>query len=364
MKVPFLSLFDINKNLHPQLNQSFLDFLDSGHYILGQNVKSFENNFASFCDAKYCIGLANGLDALILILESFNFKPQSEVIVPANTYFASILAIIRAGLKPILVEPNEHDMLINTDEIHKAININTVAILAVNLYGRQCDFKTIKKFKEKYKLKVIVDAAQSHGAIHEKSKSCLGADAVAYSFYPTKNLGAFADAGAVICDDENIFKNIQSKRNYGSTEKYVFEHLGLNSRLSELQAGLLDIKLQYLSSDTDYRRSLAKIYFENINNPALILPPADRINEDAWHLYIIRVNDRKKLIKHLTENGVGYDIHYPIPPHKQKALSAFNNLSFPITEKIHETVISLPLNTSLNREHIKYVSEVLNKFEA
>jgi len=362
MLIPFLSLKKSNHKFETELLTCFHKFLEKGHYILGENVKLFENNFSTYCDSKHCIGVANGLDALILTLQQFNFKKKAEIIVPANTYFASILAILKAGLKPILVEPNASDFLINTQNLSNYITKNTVGILAVNLYGKMCDFETLNSICQNNNLKLIVDAAQSHGAIYKNSKSCLGAHATAYSFYPSKNLGAFSDAGAVVTDDFELAEKIYCFRNYGSKIKYNFEFHGLNSRLSELQAGFLNIKLKYLEDEITKRRTIAAKYLNEIENNALILPPKTSIFEDSWHLFVVRSLNREKLMNHLTKYSIGYDIHYPIPPHKQKAMKAYNNLSLPITEKIHQQVVSLPMNSNLSLEEVNYVIDALNKF--
>lgn len=363
MDIPFLSLKKVNQRYQEEFHNSFSSFLNVGHYILGPQVKSFESNFAKYCDSKYCIGVANGLDALELILKCSNFPPNSEIIVPANTYYASILSIINVGLKPILVEPNEEDLLLNSTILENHINQNTVAVLAVNLYGRMCDFESIKTICINKNLKLFVDAAQSHGANYFGTKNCLGADATAYSFYPTKNLGALSDAGAVVTDDEELALEIKKNRNYGSEIKYRFDGLGRNSRLSELQAGFLNIKLKYLENEIRIRRQIAKRYLNEIKNLEIKLPPNDRIEEDAWHLFVIRCENRDSLIKHLENNQIGFEIHYPIPPHKQAAFFGFGSFILPITEKIHETILSIPLNTTLSQIEIDYIINTLNNFK-
>jgi dTDP-4-amino-4,6-dideoxygalactose transaminase len=362
MNIPFLDLKEINLAHEKHFIEATKSFLQSGKFILSENVAKFERAFAPICEQSYCVGLANGLDALILGLEAFKFEAGSEVIVPANTYFASILAIFKAGLTPILVEPNLTDYLIDTSKIEKAISKNTRAILAVNLYGKMCDFDALNIICKKHSLKLIVDAAQSHGAKYKGYKTCKGADAIAYSFYPTKNLGALSDAGALVSDNLDIFKNVKIKRNYGSSEKYIFEEKGINSRLSELQAGYLLIKLKYLGLEITTRRTIARFYLEKIKNEKIILPPSNSIDEDSWHLFVIRTDDRKAFTNYLTENGIGYDIHYPIPPHKQMAFKELNHLSLPITEKIHETVVSLPMNINLSEEELLYIVGKINAY--
>lgn len=362
MEIPFLSLQAINKKYEDFLKVAFEEFLNSGFYMLGKSVKTFETNFAQYCEANYCAGVANGFDALVLILNSFNFPKDAEVIVPANTYFASILAIKKAGLKPILVEPNLDDYLVNVENIRKAVSKKTAAVMSVNLYGRMCDFRKITGICLENNLKLIVDAAQSHGAEFENSKDCYGADAIAYSFYPTKNLGALADAGAVVTNNKEIATNVLRNRNYGSEIKYQFDSLGTNSRLSELQAAFLDIKLKHLDAEIDRRREIAGRYLVEIINEKLILPPADKINQDCWHLFVVRTDNRDSLISFLKEKQIGFDIHYPIPPHKQKALPEFEKLDLPITETIHRTILSIPLNSTLKEEEVDYIIASLNSY--
>jgi dTDP-4-amino-4,6-dideoxygalactose transaminase len=362
MEIPFLSLKSTNQQFEEFYQLALADFLSSGQYMLGNKVENFEKNFANFCKSKHCIGVANGLDALILILDSFGFERNAEVLVPANTYFASILAIKRASLKPVLIEPRLDDYLIDANKIEAAITLNTVAVMAVNLYGRMCDFENITKLCKKHSLKLIVDAAQSHGAEFANARNCIGADATAYSFYPTKNLGALSDAGAVVTDDEHIAASVRKNRNYGSEIKYQFDSIGMNSRLSELQASFLDIKLKHLSFEISKRRQIAERYLKEIKNDKLILPPSDRIDKDAWHLFVIRTDNRSELMNYLKDAQIGYDIHYPIPPHKQKAMPEFNHLHLPITEEIHRTVLSLPMNSGLKQEEVDFIISTLNSY--
>jgi dTDP-4-amino-4,6-dideoxygalactose transaminase len=362
MKIPFLSLKEENSFLEESFLKGFGSFLEGGRYILGENVNLFEQKFATYTEEQHAVGLANGLDALIIALSYYKFKRDSEVIVPANTYYASILAIIKAGLKPVLVEPNYADFLIDTTKIESKITSKTVAILAVTLYGKMCDFNTLGEICKAHKLKLIVDAAQSHGAMYENSKKCKNADITAYSFYPSKNLGALSDAGALVTSDEQVAAFSKKYRNYGSSVKYVFEEQGINSRLSELQAIFLIEKLKYLDENIAKRRSLAKRYLDQIENTKIILPPSNAIDEDAWHLFVVRTAERKSLCDYLSSKEIGYEIHYPIPPHKQKALASFSKLKLPITENIHETVVSLPLNSSLNPEQATFIINALNDF--
>jgi dTDP-4-amino-4,6-dideoxygalactose transaminase len=362
MFIPFLPLKNINASYEVEFKSAFDKFLNSGNYILGRAVKEFESNFADYCHSDFSIGVANGLDALILALESFDLPPNSEIIVPANTYFASILAVIRAGHAPILVDPSSYDYLLEPDDIRRKITSKTKAILAVNLYGRACDFDKLRVLCDENKLKLLVDAAQSHGALYRGTRNCPGADAVAYSFYPSKNLGALSDAGAVVTHNADIAEKIKRNRNYGSLIKYEFETLGHNSRLSELQAMFLNIKLKYLDLELAKRRAIAQRYIDGIKNDKIILPPNDRIFEDSWHLFAIRTKNRQKLIEYLNFQGIGTDIHYPIPPHKQKALGGFSDLHLPITKDIHNTILSIPINSTLKENEVDYIISSLNSY--
>jgi dTDP-4-amino-4,6-dideoxygalactose transaminase len=362
MKIPFLSLKKLNAPYLSQFHADFEEFLERGFYMLHDNVRSFETEFAEFCSAKYAIGVANGLDALEMILESLDLPPGSEIIVPANTYFASILSIVNCGLTPVLVEPDERTFLISTESILNALSPKTKGVLAVNLYGRMCDYQEIAKICKAESLYLVVDAAQSHDALYDGSRDCPGADAIAYSFYPTKNLGALADAGAVVTQQDWIAERVRCLRNYGSTVRYQFEHKGRNSRLSELQAGFLRTKLKGLPEETRKRRAIAGSYIAEIHNPKLELPLGDRLKEDAWHLFVLKTENRNQLIKHLEKAGIGYDIHYPKAPHQQNAFAEYRHYKLPITERIHEQVISIPLNGSLTTPEVNYIIETLNNF--
>jgi dTDP-4-amino-4,6-dideoxygalactose transaminase len=363
MQIPFLSLRSINQKFENSFKEKFNHFLKTGQYILGQEVETFEKNFAQYCESQFCIGVANGLDALELIFIAAQYPPESEVIVPANTYYASILSILNVGLKPVLCEPVENTFLIDPNEVFKKITPKTKAILAVNLFGKACDFSKLSEIAKLNGLDILLDAAQSHGTLYLNSKNMLGVRAAAYSFYPSKNLGALADAGAVVTDDSELYQRIISLRNYGSIKKYHFEYKGYNSRLSELQAGFLSIKLEQLDDEIKIRRKIAQYYIKHIKNETLILPPSDGIFEDTWHLFVIRTSNRDELRNYLTNNGIGTDIHYPIPPHKQLALAEYKDEYLPITEKIHESVLSIPLNSALTKTEIDYIVEHLNKYK-
>jgi dTDP-4-amino-4,6-dideoxygalactose transaminase len=347
--------------------------LDSGWYILGNEVKEFETRFASYCGTKYCIGTGNGFDAMVLIFKGYiqlgKLQKGDEVIVPANTYIASILAILQADLVPVLAEPKLETYNIDADLITEKITSKTKAILAVHLYGQLAEMDAINEIAVENNLLVIEDAAQSHGAeidfrLQNSGRIKAGnlSDAAAYSFYPGKNLGALGDGGAVVTNDEELSKVVSALRNYGSETKYHNNHKGMNSRLDELQAAFLNVKLGHLDSDNELRRVIAQRYLAEINNDKIVLPHWDLSNNHVFHLFVIRTKKRTELQEYLHQNGIQTVIHYPIPPHKQKALFEWNDLSFPITEKIHDEVLSLPISPVLTAEEVDYIISVLNKY--
>ena len=329
-------------------------------------MKKFEKEFAAYCEVKHCIGVANGLDALIIIIEAYKelgiFKTGDEIIVPSNTYIASILAVSKTGLVPILVEPNLDDYLIDVSRIEEKITNKTVGILPVHLYGQLCDMENINKIAKKYNLKVIEDSAQSHGAVYQNKKSGNLGDVSGFSFYPAKNLGAFGDAGGITTNDDILAEVMQAYRNYGSHIKYKNKYLGLNSRLDDIQAAFLSVKLKYLDEENHKRQEMAEYYLNSITNPYIILPRYHEIKRHVWHLFVIRTQDRNKLQNYLLENNIQTVIHYPIPPHKQEAYKEWNDLSFPLSEQIHREVLSLPMNIAMNTKEIKKVIGVLNKY--
>lgn len=365
--IPFLDLKAINKTYEKEFQQEFERFLDSGYYILGQQVSRFETAFANYCETKHCIGTANGLDALTLIFKAYVhlglLKLGDEVIVPANTYIASILSIINAGLKPVLVEPNPDTFNISVSEIETHVNSKTKAILAVHLYGQLVDMDAINTIAKTHDLIVIEDAAQAHGAISESNKKAGNlAHAAAFSFYPTKNLGALGDAGAVTTNNEALASCIKLLRNYGSSKKYVNDILGYNSRLDELQAVFLNIKLKQLDTENGFRLQIAKRYLSEIKNKKINLPYYNFSKNHVFHAFVVRVQNRQDFINHLEKHHVGWLIHYPIAPHKQKALPHFNHFSFPITEAIHESIISIPVSPILTADQVTKVIHTLNTY--
>ena len=364
--IHFLSLKKINQPFEIAFQDKMKQFLEVGWYILGNEAKQFEANFATYCGTKHCIGVGNGLDALVLIFKAYihlgKLQKGDEVIVPANTYIASILAVLQADLVPVLVEPRLETFNINPEEIEAKITSKTKAILPVHLYGQLCEMKTINEIAKKHNLLVVEDAAQAHGAEWNGIKAGNFGDAAGFSFYPGKNLGALGDAGAITTNDDELAEVLFSLRNYGSKVKYENEILGVNSRLDELQAAFLNIKLKQLDSENDFRRNLAKRYLSEIKNDKLILPAYDFSKNHVFHLFVIRTSNRLALQHFLKDSGIESMIHYPIPPHKQKALSDWNNLSFPITEKIHEEVLSIPLNSSLEVSDIQHIITTLNNY--
>lgn len=364
--IKFLDLHKINKPFEIAFKNGFENFLNKSWYVLGDEVKKFENDFANYCGAKYCIGVGNGLDALVLIFKGYiqlgKLKKGDEVIVPANTYIASILAIIEADLIPVLVEPRLETYNINPDLIETKITDKTRAILAVHLYGQLAEMKSINNIAKKHNLLVIEDAAQAHGATSNSIKAGNLGNAAGFSFYPGKNLGALGDAGAITTNDEELAKVLYSLRNYGSDTKYVNKMVGVNSRLDELQAAFLNIKLPFLDKDNCLRRTIAQRYLNEIKNNKITLPFWDLSENHVFHLFVIRTQNRSDLQKYLEQNEIATMIHYPIPPHKQEALSEWNYLSFPLTEKIHKEVLSIPLNPSLSDLEIDKIISTLNQY--
>lgn len=368
MQVPFLDLKQINLKDYTEISQAIDEVINGGWYIQGSRCKQFEQNFANYCGTKHCIGVANGLDALILILRAYQelgiMQAGDEVIVPANTYIASILAISANNMTPVLVEPNLNNYLIDVEKIEQSITPKTKAIMVVHLYGQITPMAKVWELAKKYNLKVIEDSAQSHGAYYQDKRSGNLSDASGFSFYPGKNLGAIGDGGAVTTNDAQLDYTIRALANYGSEVKYKNMYKGINSRLDELQAAILDVKLAKLDEDTEKRRIVAKIYREQITNPKIILPQVE-LGElsHVWHVFVVRTANRDELQKYLADNGIGTVIHYPTPPHKQEAYKELNHLSLPISEQIHREVISLPISPVQTPEQTQYVIDVINKYE-
>ena len=363
--ISFLDLKAINKQYKKEMLDAFERVIDSGWYIQGNECKEFEKEFANYCNTKYCIGVANGLDALTLIIRAYKemgiMRNGDEVIVPSNTYIASILAISENDLVPILVEPDIDTYLIDSNKIEEKITSKTRAIMPVHLYGQTCQMDKINRIANKYNLKVIEDSAQAHGAYYKDKQAGNLGDASGFSFYPGKNLGALGDGGAVTTNDKKLADTIRALGNYGSHKKYENFYQGINSRLDEIQASILRVKLKYLDSEIDKRKKVAKYYLENIKNDTIILPKID--TNTVWHLFVIRTKHRDKLQTYLLDNGIQTLIHYPIAPHKQEAYKTWNNSKYPISEKIHNEVLSLPISGVQSLEDREKIVKVLNDFD-
>lgn len=361
--IKFLDLHKINEQYRTGIDAAIKRVLDSGWYLLGKEDDAFEQNFAQFCGVKHAIGVANGLDALNLIIKGYGFKEGDEIIVPANTYIASILAISQNGCTPVLVEPELRTYNINPDLIEEKITEKTKAIMVVHLYGQAVEMEKIWALAKKYNLKVIEDSAQAHGAMYQGKRVGNLGDASGFSFYPGKNLGCLGDGGAITTNDDELATKLRALKNYGSHVKYQNLYKGYNSRLDEIHAAVLDVKLKGLDKDNQKRREIAKYYLENIKNPLITLPEFYEEKAHVWHVFVIRCEKREELQKYLAENGVQILIHYPVPPHKQPAYSEWNNLSYPITEKIHAEVLSIPMSPVMTKEEVKTVADVINNFK-
>jgi dTDP-4-amino-4,6-dideoxygalactose transaminase len=365
--IKFLDLQKINLAHQQEIEERLLSVFRSGWYLLGNEVKNFETNFTTYIGSPNAIGVANGLDALRLIFKAYMelkiLSVGDEIIVPANTYIASILAITDNRLKPVFAEPQIENYNLDISKIESLITPKTKAIMVVHLYGQVCWSEELEALAKKYNLKIIEDNAQAIGAEWKGIKSGNLGDAAGFSFYPGKNLGALGDAGAVSCKDQLLAKTIRALANYGSQEKYVNEFQGLNSRLDEIQAAALDVKLKYIDDDNNRRRKVAEKYIAEINNVKIILPqlPAESKGH-VWHLFVIRTEKRHQLQKYLLENDIQTLIHYPIPPHKQKAYKYYNHLTFPITKKIHNEVLSLPISPVMDEKEIQKVILMINNF--
>lgn len=358
--IEYESLGRLNKSFEDEYVQCFRELLNSGWYILGKQVATFEEAFAQYCGTKHCIGVASGLDALMLALRCYDFPAGSEVLVPSNTYIATILSILQCGLKPVLVEPDIHTYNIDPLQIEEKITKNTKAIMVVHLYGKACDMEPIMQIAGKYKLPVIEDCAQAHGAMYKGQK--VGTFGIgAFSFYPTKNLGALGDAGAITTNDQEKKDLFKALRNYGSKIKYQNDYIGYNSRLDEIQAGLLSVKLKYLDKINRHKRDLAAIYLKELKDD-FIKPSVSSDYFDVYHIFNIRHPKRDELKEYLLKNDIKTDIHYPIPPNKQKAMKGIIIGEYPISEEIHRTTLSLPISFGHTKDDIYKVVETINKF--
>lgn len=363
--IKFLDLKKINDQYQQELKDASNRVIDSGWYLLGNELTSFEQNYAEFCAVKHCLGVANGLDALRLIFRAYIemgiMKAGDEVIIPANTYIASVLAVTDNNLVPVFVEPCIKTYNLDATKIEEAITKKTKAVLTVHLYGQISIDQKMLDVCAKHKLKLVEDGAQSHGAILNGETSGGIGDAAGHSFYPGKNLGALGDGGAVTTNDTKLSEVIKALRNYGSHKKYHNIYQGYNSRLDEIQAAFLNVKLKFIEEDIKARRLVASYYLKNINNSKIILPKVIQKEGHVWHLFVIRIKNREKVQAFLAENGIQTLIHYPIPPNKQEAYKEFNHLKLPITEEIHKEVLSLPLSPVITEEELEKVVQCLNK---
>ncbi|WP_312414659.1 DegT/DnrJ/EryC1/StrS family aminotransferase [Pseudescherichia sp.] len=367
MKINFLDLQSVNGRYEQELKQACARVIESGWYIAGKELDVFEKEFAAWCGAKHCIGVANGLDALILTIRAWKLlgllKEGDEILVPANTYIATVLAITENGLKPIFVEPDINTFNISLAGIKENTTEKTKAIIAVHLYGRICPMDEIMDYALDKDLLVLEDSAQAHGASINGKRAGNWGNASGFSFYPGKNLGALGDAGAVTTNNDELNQALRALRNYGSYKKYENIYKGVNSRLDEIQAAMLRVKLNYLDSDTSIRQHIAKKYINGITNPAVVLPNNEVAEQSVWHLFVIKTKYRNELSAFLSAAGISTLIHYPIPPHKQTAYVEYNMLTLPITESIHNEVLSLPMDPTMTDEDVDYVIQKLNEFQ-
>lgn len=366
MEISFLDIQRITASFEPGLSSEVQRVISSGWYLLGEEVAKFEKAFAGYCDNVYCVGVANGLDALTLVLmawrEMYGWQEGDEVIVPANTYIASILAVTRAGLVPVLCEPDEEDALMDASLVESLITPRTKVIMPVHLYGQVCNMDVLRRIATEYGVKLMDDCAQAHGALYKGVRVGALADASAFSFYPGKNLGALGDGGAVVTSDRLLAQTVRTLANYGSRQKYMNQYKGINSRLDELQAAVLSLKLPRLDADNDRRRRIARRYMREITHPEILLPKVHSWLGHVFHVFVVRSSHRDELQRYLSANGVRTLVHYPIPPHKQEAYREWNHLSLPVTERIHREVLSLPISPVMTDEEVARVIEVVNSF--
>lgn len=361
--ISFLDLEKVNNRFRQEIDMRIKDILDRGWYLQGEENEKFCQNFASYCGSKYALGVGNGLDALRLIIKAYGFGKGDEIIVPANTYIATILAITDNDCTPILVEPDINTYNINPDLIEAAITPRTKAIMVVHLYGQAVEMEKIWKIARKHDLKVFEDSAQAHGAKYQGRMTGNLSDAAAFSFYPGKNLGCLGDGGAITTNDEGIYQKVKALANYGSDRKYHHIYKGLNSRLDEIQAAILDIKLPYLDADNKRRREISTYYRNNINNPLIVLPKTYDEEAHVWHVFAVRTKERDRFQEYLRSKGVQTIIHYPTPPHKQEAYKEWNNRSYPITEQIHKEIISLPISPVMTDDEVIELVRIVNEYK-
>ena len=367
MQVPFLSLKDITAKYADELHKAVLRVTDSGWYLQGKENQTFEEDYAKYIGTKYCVGVANGLQALELMIRACKMLNKwddgDEIIVQANTYIATILSISQNNLKPVLVDPNPNTLELDLEDIKNAIGPKTRGLMLVHLYGRCLFNEEIEKLCQDNNLRLFGDNAQAHGCSYNGRKTGSLGTVAAHSFYPGKNLGAFGDAGAITTNDKEIADLVRVLGNYGSSKKYVFDYVGENSRLDEMSAAVLDVKLKYLDSDNNRRKEIARMYYQGLKNPKVSYPSILQEEKNVFHQFPVFTEERDRLQNYLKDNDIGTMIHYPIPPHKQAAYKEWNNLSYPVTEKIHATELSLPMSPTLTNEQVKYVIETINNWK-
>ncbi|KPK41027.1 MAG: aminotransferase [Phycisphaerae bacterium SG8_4] len=364
--IKFLDLKAVNERHAEDFRAAFNRVLDSGWYLLGEELANFESEFASYCRTKHAVGVGSGFDALILTIRAYGFGRGDEIIVPSNTYIASVLAITACGAEPVFVEPDPRTYLIDATGIEQKLTERTKAVMPVHLYGQSCEMTAICKLAARHRLKVIDDAAQAHGSVREKEPAGSGSEnrAIAFSFYPAKNLGAMADAGAVATNDGELAEKIRALRNYGSGERYFNKYAGVNSRMDEFQAAVLSIKLRSLDKDNASRRKIAQCYLETINNDRIILPkPPANPQDHVWHLFVITTKERDRLKQYLLDNEIQSHIHYPVPPHKQQCYRDYNSLSLPIAERLANEVLSLPMSPVMSEEDVQRVARIVSDWK-
>jgi len=360
--IKFLDLAAINNRFRKEIDSRISCIQDLGSYLYGQENENFCRNFATYCGTRHALGVANGLDALRILIKALGFGPGDEIIVPSNTYIATILAVSDCGCTPILVEPNIETYNINPASLEIAITPRTKAIIVVHLYGQAVHMETVWELAQKYQIKIIEDAAQAHGAFYQERRTGNLGDAAAFSFYPSKNLGCMGDGGGITTNDTSLYEKCKIIANYGSHIKYHNIYKGINSRLDEIQAAILDIKLKYLDEDNTKRREIASYYRTHIINKKIHIPQIDNEKEHVWHIFAVRVANRDDFQNYLTQHGIQTNIHYPIPPHKQLAYQEWNYCSYPVSEKIHREIISLPISPIMKEQDVKYIVEVVNDY--
>lgn len=361
--IKFLDLKKINERFRTEVDHRINAVLDKGWYLQGEQNSMFCSNFAKFCGTKYALGVANGLDALNLIIKGYGFGSGDEIIVPANTFIATILSISENGCTPVLVEPDINTFLIDPDQVESKITSKTKAIIVVHLYGQAVKLDKIYEIAKKHNLKIIEDAAQAHGALYNGKRAGSLGDAAAFSFYPGKNLGALGDAGGITTNDKELYEKVKALANYGSDHKYHHIYKGTNSRMDEFQAAVLDVKLPHLDEDNEIRRKISKYYRENIKNSLITLPKVNDELSHVWHIFAIRCKYRNELIKYLSDFEIETNIHYPTPPHMQLAYSEWSDRHYPVSELIHAEEVSLPISPVLTEEEVSFIVEKINNFE-